>query len=32
VLSQARVTHRVVAPLPRERMVREIADWARESF
>jgi dienelactone hydrolase len=32
VLSQARVTHRASVALPRERMVREIADWAREGF
>ncbi len=32
VLLQARVTHRVLDHLPRERMVREIADWAKESF
>jgi len=32
VLSQARVTHRVSERKPRERMVREIADWAKESF
>jgi alpha/beta superfamily hydrolase len=32
VLSQARVTHRVSDPMPRDRMVREIAQWAAESF
>jgi alpha/beta superfamily hydrolase len=32
VLSQARVTHRVVGRKARERLVREIADWAKESF
>ncbi|HEV8470814.1 MAG TPA: dienelactone hydrolase family protein [Candidatus Limnocylindria bacterium] len=32
VLSQARVTHRIVERKARERLVREIADWAKESF
>ncbi len=32
VLSQARVTHRIIDRKARERMVREIADWAKESF
>jgi dienelactone hydrolase len=32
VLSQARVTHRVSERKPRERMAREIAEWAKESF
>jgi dienelactone hydrolase len=32
VLLQARVTHRVSERKPRERMAREIADWAKESF
>jgi alpha/beta superfamily hydrolase len=32
VLSQARVTHRVIDRLARERLVREIADWAKEGF
>jgi alpha/beta superfamily hydrolase len=32
VLSQARVTHRVSEHKPRERMVREMADWAKEAF
>lgn len=32
VLSQARVTHRRVVPPSRERLGREIATWARESF
>lgn len=32
VLSQARVTHRVLAPDKRERTVREIAVWAKSSF
>ena len=32
VLSQARVTHRVVERTTRERMVRDVALWAKESF
>lgn len=32
VLSQARVTHRVSDALPRDRLGREIAQWAAESF
>jgi alpha/beta superfamily hydrolase len=32
VLLQARVTHRIVDRKPRERLVREIAEWAKESF
>jgi len=32
VLSQARVTHRVLARGPRERLLREIAQWAAASF
>jgi len=32
VLSQARVTHRVVERATRERMAREIAQWAKEGF
>lgn len=32
VLSQARVTHRVIARDRRERLVREIASWAKEGF
>jgi alpha/beta superfamily hydrolase len=32
VLSQARVTHRVSDRKPRERLAREIADWAKEGF
>lgn len=32
VLSQARVTHRVSDPPPRERLGREIAQWAAEAF
>lgn len=32
VLSQARVTHRASDPLPRDRMVREIAKWSAEAF
>lgn len=32
VLSQARVTHRVLDRAPRDRLVRAIAEWAKESF
>ena len=32
VLLQARVTHRIIDRKARERLVREVADWAKESF